>query len=88
MDGMIADENVVCQFEGQECDHEGYVQTNRYGTFKLVDRRAFSYRNFTTKKWLDKNNNNIPDGGQLIKVSTRRAGSSVACILRESRVHS
>ena len=55
MDGMIADENVVCQFEGQECDHEGYVQTNRYGTFKLVDRRAFSYRNFTTaKKWLDK----------------------------------
>ena len=49
MDGMIADENVVCQFEGQECDHEGYVQTNRYGTFKLVDRRAFSYRNFTIK---------------------------------------
>ena len=47
---MIADENVVCQFEGQECDHEGYVQTNRYGTFKLVDRRAFSYRNFTTVK--------------------------------------
>ena len=50
MNDMIADENVVCQFEGQECDHEGYVQTNRYGTFKLVDRREFSYRNFTAQK--------------------------------------
>lgn len=50
MDDMVADENVVCQFEGQECDHEGYVQTNRYGTFKLVDRREFSYRNFTAQK--------------------------------------
>ena len=32
----------------EECDHEGAVMSNRYGTFKLVDRREFSYRNFTT----------------------------------------
>jgi hypothetical protein len=50
MDYMIAEEDVQCYFDGEECDHEGYVMTNRYGTFKMVNRREFSYRNFTARK--------------------------------------
>ncbi len=50
MDYMVADEDVKCLFDGEECDHEGYVMTNRYGTFKLIDRREFSFRNFTAQK--------------------------------------
>jgi len=30
--------------------HEGYVHSNDYGTFKLVNRRQFSYYNFTKPK--------------------------------------
>jgi len=30
--------------------HEGYVHSNDYGTFKLVNRRQFSYYNFTMPK--------------------------------------
>ncbi len=30
--------------------HEGYVHSNDYGTFKLVNRRMFSYFNFTKPK--------------------------------------
>ena len=31
---------------------EGYVMTNEYGTFKLVNRKQFSYANFNlNKKW-------------------------------------
>lgn len=54
MKGITSDENVRVQFEEEDCDHEGYVVTNNHGTYKLVNRREFSYRNFTTaKKWLD-----------------------------------
>ena len=32
--------------------HEGYVMTNKYGTYKLVKREIFSYNNFNaTKNW-------------------------------------
>jgi hypothetical protein len=31
--------------------HEGYVVHNWYGSFKLVDRRQFSYQNFTNSKF-------------------------------------
>ena len=32
--------------------HEGYVHSNDYGTFKLVNRRVFSHYNFTMpKEW-------------------------------------
>ena len=35
-----------------KCGHEGYVHSNDYGTFKLVNRRMFSFYNFTlTKNW-------------------------------------
>ena len=38
--------------EGEECDGEGYVFHSGYGSFKLVDRRHFSYYNFNlAKEW-------------------------------------
>ena len=36
--------------EGEECDGEGYVFHSDYGSFKLVDRRHFSYYNFNLEK--------------------------------------
>lgn len=50
MQGITSEENVQCQFEGVDCAHEGFVMTNKFGTYKLVNRREFSYRNFTKKK--------------------------------------
>ena len=32
--------------EGEECDGEGYVFHSGYGSFKLIDRRYFSFYNF------------------------------------------
>jgi len=38
--------------EGEECDGEGYVFHSKYGSFKLVDRRHFSYYNFNlVREW-------------------------------------
>jgi hypothetical protein len=50
MENIESKENVQCVFEGVDCDHEGYVMSNQFGAFKLVNRREFSYRNFTKKK--------------------------------------
>ena len=36
--------------EGEECDGEGYVFHSKYGSFKLVDRRHFSYYNFNLER--------------------------------------
>ena len=36
--------------EGEECDGEGYVFHSDYGSYKLVDRRHFSYYNFNLEK--------------------------------------
>ena len=43
-------------FDGiDECEGEGYVMWNRYGTYKLVDRDEFSRLNFlTTGDWTPK----------------------------------
>ena len=43
-------------FDGiDECDGEGYVMWNKYGTYKLVDRYEFSRLNFlTTGDWTPK----------------------------------
>ena len=39
--------------EGEECDGEGYVFHSGYGSFKLVDRRYFSFFNFNMhKEWV------------------------------------
>ena len=38
--------------EGEECDGEGYVFHSGYGSFKLVDRKYFSYYNFNlAREW-------------------------------------
>jgi len=36
--------------EGEECDGEGYVFHSDYGSYKLVDRRHFSYYNFNLER--------------------------------------
>ena len=52
MESVDTFENVDCFIEEKECTHEGYVMTNQYGTFKLVNRKQFSYANFNlNKKW-------------------------------------
>ena len=39
-------DEIECYINDEECDHEGYVISNDYGTFKLVDRDTFSKANF------------------------------------------
>ena len=52
MESVDTFENVDCFIGDVECVHEGYVMTNQYGTFKLVNREQFSYANFNlNKKW-------------------------------------
>jgi len=46
------DDEIECYIEEEMCDHEGYVLTNDYGTFKIVNREGFSRANFNiTKNW-------------------------------------
>jgi len=40
------DDDIECYINDEECDHEGYVISNDYGTFKIVDRDVFSKNNF------------------------------------------
>ena len=60
MDDIEPTDNMVeCYFKydkenpnnNVECDHEGYVVSNEYGTFKFIDRHQFSYANFNSDKW-------------------------------------
>ena len=39
-------DEIECYINDDECDHEGYVISNDYGTFKIVDRDVFSKNNF------------------------------------------
>ena len=39
-------DDVECYLEDEECDHEGYVIVNEFGTFKIIDREYFSCANF------------------------------------------
>ena len=50
MEGIVSDENVECYIGNDKCDHEGYVMTNEFGTFKFVNREVFSYNNFVRPK--------------------------------------
>ena len=43
---IARDDEIECYINDEECDHEGYVISNDYGTFKLVDRDVFSKNNF------------------------------------------
>ena len=52
MEGITSEEDVECFIGDDNCDHEGYVMTNKFGTFKLINRSQFSYANFTlAKEW-------------------------------------
>jgi hypothetical protein len=50
MTGIGTDEEVECYIGDDKCTHEGYVMTNKYGTYKLVNRKQFSYANFTIRQ--------------------------------------
>ena len=55
MDGIEpTDQMVECYINDEKCDHEGYVVSNEYGTYKLIDREQFSYANFNVKRNWDK----------------------------------
>ena len=41
-----ADDSIECYIEEERCDHEGYVLTNDYGSYKIVNREGFSKANF------------------------------------------
>ena len=40
------DADIECYINDEECDHEGYVMSNEFGTFKIVNREGFSRANF------------------------------------------
>ena len=45
-------DEIECLIDGIDSFHEGYVISNKYGTFKVVDRETFSHANFTiAKNW-------------------------------------
>ena len=47
-----SDTDITCEIDGRLSDHEGYVMTNDYGTYKIVNRDEFSRLNFTiAKNW-------------------------------------
>lgn len=54
MEGIESKEAVTCYIGSEPSNHEGYVMTNQYGTYKLVNRRQFSYANFTVQKQWNK----------------------------------
>jgi len=43
-------DEIECSIDGVDSFHEGYVISNKYGTFKVVDRETFSHANFTIQK--------------------------------------
>jgi len=44
------DAEIECYINDEECDHEGYVMSNEFGTFKVVNREGFSKANFNLSK--------------------------------------
>jgi len=47
-----SDTDIECYINDIRSDHEGYVMTNEFGTYKIVDREVFSHANFTcAKNW-------------------------------------
>ena len=39
-------DDIECYIDDEECDHEGYVLTNEFGVYKIIDRNYFSAANF------------------------------------------
>lgn len=44
------DLSVECYIMGENVGHEGYVMSNKFGTFKIVNRKIFSYANFAISR--------------------------------------
>ena len=44
------DDEITCKIDRKSSDHEGYVMTNKFGTYKIVDRMEFSRMNFILEK--------------------------------------
>ena len=44
------DTDITCEIDGKRSDHEGYVMSNKFGTYKIVQRDYFSHLNFTLQK--------------------------------------
>ncbi len=45
-------DDIECSINGEDSFHEGYVITNQFGTYKVIDRETFSHANFTlAKNW-------------------------------------
>ena len=47
---ITVDDEIECYIEEERCDHEGYVMSNEFGTFKIVNRAGFSKANFNLSK--------------------------------------
>jgi hypothetical protein len=47
---ITVDDDIECYIEEERCDHEGYVMSNEFGTFKVVNREGFSKANFNLSK--------------------------------------
>jgi hypothetical protein len=46
------EDDIECSIDGIDSFHEGYVITNQFGAYKVVDRETFSHANFTmAKSW-------------------------------------
>ena len=45
-DNIVRYDDIDCYIDDEDCDHEGYVITNEFGTYKIVDREYFSAANF------------------------------------------
>ena len=45
------EDDIPCYIEEEECDHEGYVLTNEFGTYKIVHRDLFSHHNFANSRF-------------------------------------
>ena len=51
MSGMKVYDGPKVFLNGEPADHEGYVRSNKYGCFKLVDRYTFSAANFNSGRF-------------------------------------
>ena len=47
---ITTDHDVECYIEEERCGHEGYVLSNEFGTYKVVNRLGFSRANFNLSK--------------------------------------
>jgi hypothetical protein len=47
---LLRNDGPAAYINGNRIDAEGYVMSNEFGMFKLVNREVFSYHNFTLAK--------------------------------------